>query len=310
MQKQLSLKIDRLKCYNSLMTKKISLIFCTAVVIGIFLFIIQSIVNVERVIFIPSEGQLSIMSETDACPHEIHLKLRGDKILGIQTVPDYGKGKERHIILAPYKSIARITVADGSESHFSEIDAELVNFVYTEEGTPRRIDYRETISSDDSVCPGAWYEEVLPTGEENITAEELVGFTWQDAAEMGSGWSNVYVFFQDGTYLYRTNLMVCAQRDRGHAGQWNVSGGTLTLTPMVEYHHVGGEVVPDDTSCADGFTIHGGEEHAISIENSLPISLALHTCPAVEDLHTCISIGDTYFYNFEYQEEDFPKPTF
>ena len=95
--------------------------------------------------------------------------------------------------------------------------------------------------------------------------DSLVG-VWQDERIVASGWSNTFLFFKDGTFIYFFNQMDCAKRTISYSGTWRVNEDELNLT--VERKNVieGGRLVPSDGSCASDSMIVDGVEKIIKLD--------------------------------------------
>ena len=57
----------------------------------------------------------------------------------------------------------------------------------------------------------------------------LVG-VWQDAPAMGSGWSNAYQFFSNGTFVFHGSQFDGEKREVSRAGTWRVRENKLYLS--------------------------------------------------------------------------------
>ena len=95
----------------------------------------------------------------------------------------------------------------------------------------------------------------------------IVG-VWQNQPTMGSGWSNTYLFFPDGTFKFYFSQMDCAKRDVSYSGLWNVKGDALRLTKKEKVSVVGGELKKSDGSCASDFMIVGGVEKRMKVKKN------------------------------------------
>lgn len=87
---------------------------------------------------------------------------------------------------------------------------------------------------------------------------------WQDAENVGSGYSNIYVFAPDGKYWYFTNSMDCAKRLVGFSGRYKINEDVLALTVSKRYYLEGGYMVPNDgTSCGSDSMLVGASQKTI-----------------------------------------------
>src|SRR5436853_1253916 len=69
----------------------------------------------------------------------------------------------------------------------------------------------------------------------------IVG-VWQNQPALGSGWSNTYLFYPDGTFKFFYSQMDCAKRDVSYSGTYTVKGDALRLTKKDKVTVVGGEL--------------------------------------------------------------------
>ena len=108
---------------------------------------------------------------------------------------------------------------------------------------------------------------------------KLVGI-WQDSPEMGAGWTDVFVFTEDGHFQFYINQMSCASRTLSYSGRYSLGPGEdgkeLKLLIDEETRLVGGETVPADGSCYSDSMIVNGVEDLIEYKRphvlNIPIS--------------------------------------
>lgn len=108
---------------------------------------------------------------------------------------------------------------------------------------------------------------------------DLVGI-WQNSPVVAAGWSDTYLFYSDGKFVFHYNQMVCDNREVSYCGTWEVKNeGNLILTIKSKTLIVGGSLVKSSGSCASEYEIEGGEEKTIEITNpeSLLITLSDYT---------------------------------
>src|SRR5690348_16096241 len=79
--------------------------------------------------------------------------------------------------------------------------------------------------------------------------DSLVG-VWQDAENVGSGYSNSYLFFKDGTYAFFASQMDCSKRLMAYHGKWKVSDveDAIILTNEDKVILEGGKMMKADGS--------------------------------------------------------------
>jgi hypothetical protein len=97
-----------------------------------------------------------------------------------------------------------------------------------------------------------------------IQRDSLVG-VWQDNNVVGSGWSNTYLFFNNGTYKFFYSQMDCAKRIVSHAGKWSIAGEVLSMEREEQRVIVGGQMIlAQGGSCASDSILINGREKIIS----------------------------------------------
>lgn len=95
--------------------------------------------------------------------------------------------------------------------------------------------------------------------------DSLVG-VWQDARIVASGWTNTFLFFNDGSFKYFYNQMDCSKRVVSYSGKWNVIEDELDLTIENKTVIEGGHLELSDGSCATDSMIVGGAEKVVTLE--------------------------------------------
>ena len=77
-----------------------------------------------------------------------------------------------------------------------------------------------------------------------LSAEALeYSRVWHGSPVLGSGWSERFALYNDGTFIWGANEMDGATRLRYFAGTWDVKDGQLTLNVQILIGWEGGEVV-------------------------------------------------------------------
>lgn len=96
--------------------------------------------------------------------------------------------------------------------------------------------------------------------------DSLVG-VWQDNENLGSGWSNTFLLFGDGSYKFYTNQMDCSKRLISNNGKWRISDVEDAVIFSVENNVIieGGTMVKSDGSCASDSMIAGGTSKTIKV---------------------------------------------
>lgn len=87
----------------------------------------------------------------------------------------------------------------------------------------------------------------------------LIG-VWQQSPVLGSGWEDNYQFFQDGTFNYNHNQMVCDDRVITESGTYVIQKESVKLFFTSRIVIEGGTLEPSSGSCASEQQITGGTE--------------------------------------------------
>ncbi|MCI0449693.1 MAG: hypothetical protein L0Y79_07905 [Chlorobi bacterium] len=114
----------------------------------------------------------------------------------------------------------------------------------------------------------------LPVLAYSAGNDSLVG-VWQDMNIVGSGWSNSYLFFNDGSFKFFFSQMDCSKRMVSYSGKWQVSGEALLLAVGERVIVEGGIMVKSTGSCASDSTIEGGIERKIEVSPPEQIEYAV-----------------------------------
>ncbi|RPI19580.1 MAG: hypothetical protein EHM58_00830 [Ignavibacteriae bacterium] len=127
---------------------------------------------------------------------------------------------------------------------------------------------------------GRFYDitEFQPWIESNyydiVPRDSIVG-VWQDNNVVGSGWSNTYLFFKNGTYKFFYSQMDCAKRIISHEGTWESKGEMLKLTREEQRIIVGGKMVRAQGSCYSDSMLIDGHEKTISFSKPKLMELSI-----------------------------------
>ena len=101
---------------------------------------------------------------------------------------------------------------------------------------------------------------MLPVnGDKESVKVSLIGI-WQDAPVIGSGWSNVYRFYDSGKFIFNPNQMECDKRELERTGMWRIDGNSLILEIRTRTVLKGGKRVEATGSCGSDGEIEGGRE--------------------------------------------------
>ena len=83
------------------------------------------------------------------------------------------------------------------------------------------------------------------TASQNTLSPEARPYArlWHGSSVLGSGWSERFALYDDGSFIWGANQMDGATRLRFLAGRWDVSGNNLIMTVKLVIGWEGGEVV-------------------------------------------------------------------
>lgn len=91
----------------------------------------------------------------------------------------------------------------------------------------------------------------------NQSERSLIG-VWQGIPVIGSGWSDNYQFFEDGSFNFNHNQMMCDDSVFTESGSYQLESGILTLQFQTITFLTGAELEPSSGSCASEFELVGG----------------------------------------------------
>lgn len=144
-------------------------------------------------------------------------------------------------------------------------------------------------------CKECWPEEDCALRE---VTTELSGI-WQNVSEMGSGWSDSYQFFNDGSFIFNYSQMVCDKRTISLAGTWTMnSASELSLTTLSKTIVEGGKLVPATGSCISEFEIEGGETKTMTFDYSQNIQLSWIGVDKEKSNRRVITLDNKKFWKF------------
>src|SRR3990172_620924 len=79
-----------------------------------------------------------------------------------------------------------------------------------------------------------------------MPGDSLTG-VWQDMEVVAAGWSNTFLFFDDGTFKFFYSQMDHRKRELGYSGKFRVEGDGLYLDINQRNYLEGGRLVEDNT---------------------------------------------------------------
>jgi hypothetical protein len=98
--------------------------------------------------------------------------------------------------------------------------------------------------------------------------KDYVG-TWQSSAVLGSGWSDSYLFFEDGTFKFFYSQMDCSKREVSFSGNWLAGADEIQLIITNSVMLEGGEMVVSTGSCGSDSTLINAVEKIITYDPPL-----------------------------------------
>lgn len=87
---------------------------------------------------------------------------------------------------------------------------------------------------------------------------DLTGF-WHGSSSVGSGYSDLFLLFDDGSFVYRESSMDGSSRLRELSGRWLVEGNHLVLEADSGVFLEGGEIVEPYASWGSDYVIEGAD---------------------------------------------------
>ncbi len=150
-----------------------------------------------------------------------------------------------------------------------------------------------------------FHESKIQLSDEEKT---MVG-TWHMGAGVGAGYSDVYRFYDDGTYKYNISQMVLDDRDLAHAGKWFILDGSLYLLKQREGVLVGGELIDaENPSSGTEMEIVNAQYIIKTLNVSVPVVLKLSfdSDKIVKDyVSDGVLIGGYDFYKLSERPDDY-----
>lgn len=107
--------------------------------------------------------------------------------------------------------------------------------------TPREVQIEEDIIKNEDIKK--------PVENNKITTAKSIPGLWHAMPNLGSGYAEVYQFFDDGTFIFNYNQMDCAKRTISFSGTWNEGKGQIILTKTERTDWEGGTLVESMGSC-------------------------------------------------------------
>jgi hypothetical protein len=106
----------------------------------------------------------------------------------------------------------------------------------------------------------------LPAFSFSSEPDSLTG-VWQDSENLGSGWSNSFLFFGDGNYSFFANQMDCSKRLMSYSGKWKISGEEEAIFMTIDERVIieGGRMEKADGSCASDSMLVGGVQKTVKV---------------------------------------------
>jgi hypothetical protein len=123
---------------------------------------------------------------------------------------------------------------------------------------------------------------------------EVVGI-WQNSPNMGSGWSDAYLFFDDGKFAFKANQMICDKRELSYSGTWEIVNSTLQIIILEKITLEGGDLVEATGSCASDFELVGAEPKVAALHERKSLVLSAIDKDKSTD-RSKMKIGDNEFW--------------
>lgn len=132
-------------------------------------------------------------------------------------------------------------------------------------------------------------------GQSADAKSQLVG-VWQNSQGVGSGLTDNYQFFDDGTFRFNYNEMDGTKRVLSYSGFWNVYKNRLHVHISRVTIHIGGRWQPATGSIATDYEIVGGRVIAKKISPVEKLSYSLSAFGLEEEVYTTVMIGNEKFW--------------
>ena len=123
---------------------------------------------------------------------------------------------------------------------------------------------------------------------------------WHEMNMVGSGFSERYAFYEDGTFIYCSSQMDDLERNLCKTGTWSVADDELRLAVETRLVLEGGQVEESD----EGQYIDGGDVRELFYDP--PEKEVYKIAPAGKDEDTereMITIGGVIYYRFDNQTD-------
>jgi hypothetical protein len=142
---------------------------------------------------------------------------------------------------------------------------------------PRSRDVGDDLSDTDlwNIRLIRYYEDRLgENGDGSMQESDLQGF-WHGSASVGSGYSERYLLYEDGKFVFRENSMDGSARLEEVSGVWLLDDGHLVLEVDSAVYLDGGEIVEPYASWGSEYVIEGGVRTRTGIEPGLVLRMPI-----------------------------------
>jgi hypothetical protein len=134
----------------------------------------------------------------------------------------------------------------------------------------------------------------------------MVG-VWHASDCVGSGYSDLYLFYDDGTFMYFENQMDCSNRLISLEGMWKNKSNILTLTIRKKTIWTGGKLLPvTGGSCGSDSMLVDAKEKVILLSPHETKKVTLSSVYYEEDLNRkTMKFDKTRFWRIYNNPEEF-----
>jgi hypothetical protein len=173
-------------------------------------------------------------------------------ILDVFEQPDYLTGQETPAFGADWTGLGNaagahhITLVGGqmTVTGFGETNVYALNSQSTE-GNNGAVSNADNANTPDAL--GASVQSAVNASASGLSAEAApYARVWHGSPVLGSGWSERFALYGDGSFIWGANEMDGETRLRYMAGTWDVKEGQLLLTVALAVGWEGGEVVANN----------------------------------------------------------------
>ncbi|MBN2585970.1 MAG: YARHG domain-containing protein [Candidatus Fermentibacteraceae bacterium] len=125
---------------------------------------------------------------------------------------------------------------------------------------PEYDDVSPMLSDDDlwNIRLVRYYEDRIDHTVPGLPDEEGMAGFWHGSAAVGSGYSDRFLLFEEGKFVYRGSSMDGSSRLEELSGMWSLDGGHLVLDADSASYLLGGDIIEPYASWGSEYVIENG----------------------------------------------------